>query len=121
MSVTIQSSPSSLSFTWNNQHAAQIGSSDSGNEPDRLSFIWQQGIPAGTTTLTCKFKGYTEDSITYDQQQIVITDALDNPLATLLNVCETDADFQDVSFDLSTYPGQTIKLWFQSNQDGAGH
>src|SRR5207244_7261138 len=101
-------------------YASRIGAA-CGVEPNGLSFLWQQiSVPAGTTTLTCKFKGTTFDSITYDQEQIVLTDALDNPLATLLNVCETDAVFQNLSFDLTAYAGQTIKLWFQSNQDGAG-
>ena len=74
---------------------------------------------SGPISLSAWIKRSTQDGIYWDQQRIFITDTNGNQLANLLYGL-TNADWTNVSYDLSSYASQTVRVYFYIHDDGAG-
>ena len=101
-------------------HAAFLGS-DPGTEPTGDSAIYQQiTVPASGGTLSYWYYPYSEDSITFDWQDAYVTDTSGTILATIMHVCETTQTWTQVTYNMSAYAGQTVRIEFLVHQDGFG-
>src|SRR5205085_4053892 len=91
------------------------------NEPFGNSSIYQQiTVPASGGTLSYWYYPYSRDNIQFDWQDAYITDASGNTLATVMHVLQGTETWTNVTYDLSPYAGQTIRVEFLVHQDGAG-
>ena len=75
-------------------------------------------VPAGTSSLTFWYQPHCPDTIIYDQIQMQIRSTAGATLATVLNVCSNSGAWTQVSFNPSSYAGQTVVLWFNDHDDG---
>ena len=75
-------------------------------------------VPSGTSTLSFWYQPHCTDTITYDQIQMQIRNTAGATLATVLNVCSNSGAWTQASFNMSSYAGQTVVLWFNDHDDG---
>jgi len=77
-------------------------------------------VPAGSSTLSFWVKRFTSDTITFDQQKMLILDAAGTTvLATPMNICTTDAGWVNITVPMTAYAGQTVTLRWLVHSDGA--
>jgi methionine-rich copper-binding protein CopC len=95
----------------------------SGSEPNGDEFMYQTiTIPSTATkaTLTFWYWPATTDSITYDWQEAQVQNTSGTMLAQIMKVCSNAQAWTQVTYDLTTYKGQTIRIYFNDHQDGYG-
>jgi hypothetical protein len=101
-------------------YSARLGAS-SGSEPNGDSSVSQTiTVPAGSPKLTFWYWGSSTDTIKYDWQEAQIRNTSGATLASVFKACSNAQAWQQVSFDMTPYAGQTIVLWFNDHQDGYG-
>ena len=76
-------------------------------------------LPAGAL-LSFWWSGVTIDTVTFDWQDAYVLSPTNAILATIMHVCMTTTGFQNVTFDLSPFQGQQIKIGFLVHGDAAG-
>jgi hypothetical protein len=102
--------------------AAQLSAS-SGSEPNGDSSIYQTiAIPSTATkaTLTFFYWPATTDTITFDWQEAQVQNTSGTMLAQIFKVCSNAMAWTPVTFDLTPYKGQTIRVYFNDHGDGFG-
>ena len=102
--------------------SAQVGAS-SGAEPNGDSPLYQTiTIPSTATTATLSFWywPFTTDTITYDWQEAQVRNSSGGLLAQIMRVCSNSRAWTQVTYDLIAYKGQTIRIYFNTHQDGYG-
>jgi hypothetical protein len=82
------------------------------------SFYQQFGPVPASATLSFWHMDCTTDSITFDWQDAYITDSSGNILQTIYHLCDSTTDFVNVTVDMSTYAGQTVRIKFLTHDDG---
>jgi kumamolisin len=90
-------------------------------EVDGNSDIYQSiTIPSTATkaTLTFWYWPGTDDTITYAYQEVLVQNTSGTTLATVLKVASNAKSWQEVTYDLSSYAGQTIRLFFAVHGNG---
>src|SRR5438552_271071 len=118
--VNLLSSPSALTFvnTPITGHSALLG-----NLPDLTagdSWIYQTiAVPAGTTTLTLQYWPRSDDSLSFEQMECQIQNNSGGFLAQVFLVDDNTQAWTGVTYDLSAYAGQTIRIFFRVTVDGA--
>ncbi|HWY21778.1 MAG TPA: hypothetical protein VNX26_11195 [Candidatus Acidoferrum sp.] len=103
-------------------YAAQLSAS-SGSEPNGDSSIYQTiTIPSTATkaTLTFYYWPSTTDTITYDWQEAQVQNTSGTLLAQIFKVCSNTMAWTPVTYDLTSYKGQTIRIYFNDHGDGFG-
>jgi hypothetical protein len=103
-------------------YAAQLSAS-SGTEPNGDSSIYQTiTIPstAAKATLTFYYWPSTTDTITYDWQEAQVQNTSGTMLAQIMKVCSNAMAWTPVTYDLTSYKGQTIRIYFNDHGDGFG-
>jgi len=103
-------------------YSSQLGAS-SGSEPNGNSSIYQTiTIPSTATkaTLTFWYWPSTTDTITYDWQEAQVQNSSGTTLAQIMKVCSNAHAWTQVTYDLTSYKGQTIRVYFNIHQDGYG-
>ncbi len=103
-------------------YSAQLGAS-SGSEPNGDSSLYQAiTIPSTATkaTLTFWYWPSTTDTITYDWQEAQLQNSSGATLAQIMKVASNTQVWTQVTYDLTTYKGQTIRVYFNDHQDGFG-
>lgn len=105
-------------------YSAQLGQS-AGAEPTGDSSAYQTvqvSIPSGSTkaTLTYWYWPYTTDTVTFDWQECQIRNTSGATLAQVMKVASNAQSWQQVTYDLSSYNGQTIQVYFNDHEDGGG-
>lgn len=103
-------------------YSALAGSS-SGSEPNGDDFLYQTiTVPSTATkaTLTFYYWPSTTDTITYDWQEAQVQNASGTMLAQIMKVCSNAQAWTLVTYDLTSYKGQTIRVYFNDHQDGFG-
>jgi hypothetical protein len=103
-------------------YSAQVGAT-SGTEPNGDSSLYQTiTIPSSATkaTLTFWYWPSTTDTITYDWQEAQVQNSSGAPLAQIMKVCSNAHAWTQVTYDLTSYKGQTIRIYFNDHQDGYG-
>jgi hypothetical protein len=103
-------------------YAAQLSAS-SGSEPNGDSSIYQTiTIPSTATkaTLTFYYWPSTTDTITYDWQEAQVQNTSGTTLAQIMKVCSNAMAWTTVTYDLTSYKGQTIRIYFNDHGDGYG-
>ncbi|MGN6431633.1 MAG: hypothetical protein ACTHNB_13025 [Gaiellaceae bacterium] len=75
-------------------------------------------VPAGGGTLSYWYKPHCPDTLAYDQQQMQIRNTAGTRLATVMNVCSNSGVWTQRTFNLASYAGQTVVLWFNVHDDG---
>ena len=75
-------------------------------------------MPAGGGTLSYWYNPHCPDTLTYYQQQMQIRNMAGSTLATVMNVCSNSGVWTQRTFDLASYAGQTVALWFNVHDDG---
>ena len=76
-------------------------------------------VPAGGGVLSWWYKTQTFDTITFDWQDVNIRSNSGTLLANIQHECTTHA-YQQKTFNLAAYAGQTIRVEFLVHQDGFG-
>jgi len=92
-------------------------------EPNGDSFLSQDITLPGTftsATLTFWYRPASTDSINYDWQEAQIQNTSGNTLAQVLKVCQNTQAWTQVTYDLTPYKGQTIRIYFNAHGDGFG-
>jgi hypothetical protein len=103
-------------------YSVQLGAS-SGSEPNGDSSLYQTiTIPSTATkaTLTFWYWPSTTDTITYDWQEAQVQNSSGATLAQIMRVASNTQIWTQVTYDLTTYKGQTIRVYFNDHQDGYG-
>jgi thermitase len=105
-------------------YSAQLGQS-AGAEPTGDSSVYQTvqvSIPSGATkaTLTFWYWPYTTDTVTFDWQECQIRNTSGATLAQVMKIASNAQSWQQVTYDLTTYNGQTIQVYFNDHEDGSG-
>ena len=67
---------------------------------------------AGAATLTFWYYPGTTDTITYAYQEVLIKNSSGTTLATVMKVASNTKAWTEITYDLSSYAGQTITLFF---------
>jgi kumamolisin len=99
-----------------------VGAS-SGAEPNGNSSIYQTiTIPSTATSATLTFWYWpsTTDTITYDWQEAQVQNSSGALLAQIMRVCSNAHAWTQVTYNLIAYRGQTIRIYFNTRQDGYG-
>lgn len=92
-------------------------------EPNGDSFLSQDiTLPASFTSATLTFWYWpaSQDNINFDWQEAQIQNTSGNTLAQVLKVCQNTQAWTQVTYDLTPYKGQTIRLYFNAHGDGFG-
>jgi hypothetical protein len=100
-----------------------LDGASSGSEPNGDDFLYQTiTIPSTATkaTLTFWYWPATTDTITYDWQEAQVQNTSGATLAQILKVCSNAQAWTQVTYDLTSYKGQTIRIYFNDHQDGYG-
>ena len=103
-------------------YSAQLSAS-SGTEPNGDSSLYQTiAIPSTATkaTLTFWYWPSTTDTITYDWQEAQVQNTSGTTLAQIMKVCSNAQVWTQVTYDLTSYKGQTIRVYFNDHGDGYG-
>src|SRR6202035_2907307 len=103
-------------------YSAQLSSS-CGTEPNGDSSIYQTiSIPSTATkaTLTFYYWPSTTDTITYDWQEAQVQNTSGTMLAQIMKVCSNAMAWTPVTYDLTSYKGQSIRIYFNDHGDGYG-
>jgi hypothetical protein len=103
-------------------YSAQLSAS-SGTEPNGDSSIYQTiTIPSTATkaTLTFYYWPATTDTITYDWQEAQVQNTSGTMLAQIMKVCSNAMAWTPVTYDLTSYKGQTVRIYFNDHGDGYG-
>jgi hypothetical protein len=102
-------------------HSALLGYTGGTGEPLGDSWIQQQfTVPAAGGTLSFWVWEFTTDSITYDWQTCQLRNTSGSTLATLFKEAGNGRAWQQRSYSLSNWKGQTIVLWCNVHEDGWG-
>ena len=100
-----------------------LDGASSGSEPNGDDFLYQAiTIPSTATkaTLTFWYWPATTDTITYDWQEAQVQNTSGATLAQVMKVCSNAQAWTQVTYDLTSYKGQTIRIYFNDHQDGYG-
>src|SRR6202163_4703270 len=100
-----------------------LDGASSGGEPNGDDFLYQTiTIPSTATkaTLTFWYWPATTDTITYDWQEAQVQNTSGATLAQIMKVCSNAQAWTQVTYDLTSYKGQTIRIYFNDHQDGYG-
>jgi hypothetical protein len=100
-----------------------LAGASSGSEPNGNDFLYQTiTIPSTATkaTLTFWYWPSTTDTITYDWQEAQVQNTAGTMLAQIMKVCSNAHAWTQVTYDLTSYKGQTIRIYFNDHQDGFG-
>ena len=100
-----------------------LDGANSGTEPNGDDFLYQTiTIPSSATkaTLTFWYWPATTDTITYDWQEAQVQNTSGTMLAQIMKVCSNAQAWTQVTYDLTSYKGQTIRIYFNDHQDGYG-
>jgi hypothetical protein len=100
-----------------------LDGASSGSEPNGDDFLYQTiTIPSTATkaTLTFWYWPATTDTITYDWQEAQVQNTSGATLAQVMKVCSNAQAWTQVTYDLTSYKGQTIRIYFNDHQDGYG-
>jgi hypothetical protein len=100
-----------------------LDGASSGSEPNGDDFLYQTiTIPSTATkaTLTFWYWPATTDTITYDWQEAQVQNTSGATLAQIMKVCSNAQAWTQVTYDLTSYKGQTIRIYFNDHQDGYG-
>jgi len=100
-----------------------LDGASSGSEPNGDDFLYQAiTIPSTATkaTLTFWYWPATTDTITYDWQEAQVQNTSGATLAQIIKVCSNAQAWTQVTYDLTSYKGQTIRIYFNDHQDGYG-
>jgi len=100
-----------------------LDGASSGSEPNGDDFLYQTiTIPSTATkaTLTFWYWPSTTDTITYDWQEAQVQNISGTMLAQIMKVCSNAQAWTQVTYDLTPYKGQTIRIYFNDHQDGFG-
>jgi len=92
----------------------------SGVEPTGDSSIYQTlSVPSTGGELNFFYWPYTQDSITYDWQDVQILNTSGVVLATLMHTSDNSQTWKSATFSLNDYASQTVRIRFLVHQDGA--
>jgi hypothetical protein len=92
-------------------------------EPYGDSWVYQTiTIPSTVSKATLSFWYWasTTDTVTYDWQQAQIRNSSGSTLVPLFKTASNARTWTKFTYDLSSYRGSTIQLWFDVHQDGYG-
>jgi Calcineurin-like phosphoesterase len=98
-------------------YSAQVGSMYGTYSAD-MNISQSVAIPASGATLSFYWYPVCNDTITYDWQTVEVRSTSGATLATLFKVCDNSQVWKNVTYDLSKWAGQTVKLWFNDHDDG---
>ncbi len=85
------------------------------------SSIYQQvTVPAGTSELSFWYWPATVDSVTFDWQDVYVTNTSGTILATVMHTADNSKKWINKTFDMTPYIGQTVRIEFLVHSDGFG-
>ena len=103
-------------------YSAHIGSFPGLETSGDSSFYQTVMIPAtGTSNLFFWTWRRTADTIASDWQDVYVTDASGNILATLLHSCSNTQAWTSGAFDMAPFAGMTVRIKFLVHENGGGN
>lgn len=90
-------------------------------EVDGNSYIYQTiTIPGSANKVTLNFYYWpgTNDTIEYAYQECLVQNTSGSTLATVLKVASNARGWKEVTYDLTSYKGETIRLYFAAHGNG---
>jgi len=103
----------------NAHHSGSYSCKITGGSSAGDSTIYQAvAVPAAGGTLTFWYYPVSPDTLTYDWQEMDVTNTSGTVLATPLKVCSNTSAWTQVTYDLSAYKSQTVRLMFKVHDDG---
>ncbi|HEV3231388.1 MAG TPA: hypothetical protein VG245_03950, partial [Candidatus Dormibacteraeota bacterium] len=108
----------SHSGTW----SARLGN-PANDTTNGTNSLWQDiAIPPGVSALSTWIQPHCTDTVTFDQQRILLQTTGGGALATVMADACSDygaaGDWRHITFDTSAYAGTTVRLLFQVHDDG---
>jgi hypothetical protein len=102
-------------------HSALLGYTPSSGEPNGDGWIQQQfSVPAAGGTLSFYVWEFTTDSISWDWQTCQLRSTSGSTLATIFKDAGNGQTWQQKSYSLANWKGQTIVVWCNVHEDGWG-
>ena len=98
-------------------HSLQLQTTNDEFASDNYAYMTVNLADSGPIYLNAWIKQSTTDGFYWDQQRIYLTDANGTFITNLLNTLAT-SDWHNVSYDLSAYAGQTVRVYFSVHDDG---
>jgi hypothetical protein len=91
-----------------------------GTDAAGSAFLSQDVAVPGTgrTQLGFWYMGQSQDRFAFDGQQALVQDTSGNTLATVFNQVDASLTWKHVTFDLTPYAGNTVRLFFRVYGDG---
>ena len=103
----------------NAHHSGSYSAKITGGSSSGDSTLYQDvAIPAGGGTLTFWYYPVSPDTISYDWQEMDITNTSGTVLATPLKVCSNGSAWTSVTYNMVSYAGTTVRLMFKVHDDG---
>src|SRR5437667_9480315 len=106
--------------THSGTYSAHVGSLPGGETPGDSSFYQTIIVPGGGGTLSYWYWPRTVDSITFDWQDAYVQNTSGVTLATIMHVCQNTQTWTHVTFDMTPYEGQMVRIKFLAHGDNAG-
>lgn len=95
-------------------YAAQVGSTS----PSLDSTLAQTvTVPTGASSLTLWYQPHCPDTLTYDQEQVIITDNTVGGSSMALNVCSNSGSWTMLTTSMSAYAGHSITITLKNHDD----
>jgi hypothetical protein len=102
-------------------HSALLGYTGATGEPSGDSWIQQQfTVPAAGGTLSFYVWEFTTDTVRYDWQTCQLRTPSGTTLATLFKEAGNARAWQQKSFSLASWKGQSVVVWCNVHEDGWG-
>jgi hypothetical protein len=102
-------------------YSALLGYTGSTGEPYGDSSIQQQfTVPSAGGTLSFYVWEFTTDAVQYDWQTCQLRNASGKALATIFKEAGNGQSWQQKSYGLNNWKGQTIRIWCNVHEDGYG-
>jgi hypothetical protein len=111
----------SSSIVHSGTKSANVGSPLGIPEANGDSSIYQTvNVPANVDKLSFWYYPRSQDSITFNWQDVYIADTSGNILATVMHNCSNSQTWTNVNFNMAPYAGQTVRIVFLVHSDGFG-
>jgi hypothetical protein len=101
-------------------HSVVLGTI-TGPEPNGDGSLYQQiAVPASPSLLSFWYWPSTTDTVSFDWQEVDITDTSGTVLATVFHQAVNSQVWTNTTYDMSAFAGQTVRVLFKVHQDGFG-
>ena len=99
-------------------YSALLGNVSGNTTKGETALVQDFTVPANGADLQFNYWAYSQDTISYDWQDVYIMDQAGHIMATVLHMNQNGQSWHTVKYPLTSFAGQTIKVKFVVHQDG---